>query len=389
LTSPTPGPRLALEREAVRVLQSIAGQGNALNDARLGKHLRFLLDIGFLTSTLTPDGISYQVTKDGARFLQEYEANNGGPGSATKSEMDWVIKRLLKNQVTVIIPTLNEAEAIGGVVSEVLAQGYNNIMVVDGYSTDLTVERAQRAGAAVIYQHGSGKSAAVKTAIEQAETPYVLFMDGDGTYDPKDIERLLNHSDHYAHIIGIRDRKQIPIVHRFGNWIISHTFSALFNVKTRDVCSGMYLLETDQVKQYNLEDAGFTAEIELASQSAAYTSLVEAPISYRPRIGTKKLNTWRDGLTILSEAFTLARRYNPILLYSFLAGLSIIPAAIVLGWVVFEGLTMGIWNSGSAILGVMLLLVAAQSFTLAGVSILTKHSHDRLMRAIKSTRATS
>jgi dolichol-phosphate mannosyltransferase len=226
----------------------------------------------------------------------------------------------------------------------------------------------------------------VKTAIENAETPYLLFMDADATYDPKDIWRLLLHSERYSHVIGARAKKHIPRIHRFGNWVISHTFSLLFGVRTSDVCSGMYLLETEEAKKHDIKEPGFVAEIELAAQSASTGKLTEVPVNYRPRIGTRKLNTWKHGFAILSAAFTLARRYNPIMLYSVLAALSILPAALLLSWVALEQLTRHVWHYGWALFGVMLLLVAAQAFTLASVSILTKHTEERLVRHMTHVR---
>jgi dolichol-phosphate mannosyltransferase len=168
--------------------------------------------------------------------------------------------------------------------------------------------------------------------------------------------------------------------------VISSTFSLLFTVKTSDVCSGMYLLETKEAKKYGLQEQGFVAEIELAAQSAATQSLAEVPISYRPRIGARKLNTWKHGLAILSAGFRLARRHNPILLYSGIAGLCIMPAALILGWVVVQELTTRTFHSGWALAGIMMLLVAVQAFTLASVSILTKHTEERLMKEIRSSR---
>jgi dolichol-phosphate mannosyltransferase len=303
-----------------------------------------------------------------------------------KIETDRILGAIVKDKVTVVLPALNEADGILPVIAELREDGYEKILVVDGYSSDVTAESAHENGVKVLYQHGIGKAGAVRTAIERVETPYVVFMDADHTYDPKDIWRLLLHSDHYSHVIGTRDREHIPRVHRFGNWIISEVFSVLFGVKITDVCSGMYLLETEEAKKYSLQETGFNIEIELAAQSASRENLTEVPINYRSRIGERKLSTWRNGLSILRAAFTLARRYNPIFLYSALTGLSIIPAAVVLGWVTLDQLTTGVFHSGWALAGIMLLLVAAQAFTLASVSILTKHSERRLMHEIRSSR---
>jgi dolichol-phosphate mannosyltransferase len=209
-------------------------------------------------------------------------------------------------------------------------------------------------------------------------------MDGDGSYDPKDIWRLLNHADNHAQVIGVRDRKHIPQLHRFGNWMISELFSLLFGVRVTDVCSGMYLLDASKAGGHNLEEPGFVAEIELAAQTASMQALTEVPINYRPRIGTRKLRTWSDGRAILSAAFKLALRYNPVFLYSGLATLSVIPAGSILLWVLWEWLATRVWHSGWALLGTILLFVAAQAFTLMSVSLLTKHAERRLLREIRN-----
>jgi dolichol-phosphate mannosyltransferase len=161
-------------------------------------------------------------------------------------------------------------------------------------------------------------------------------------------------------------------------------FSLLFGVNITDVCSGMYLLETSEAKNYDLEEPGFVAEIELAAQSAAMQQLTEVPINYRPRIGKGKLNTWRDGRAIISAAFKLAWKYNPILLCSGLAGLMAIPAAVVLAWILFEYVTRAVWHSAWALLGTGLLVLATQAFALAGMSLLAKNTERRMIQEIRN-----
>ena len=295
-----------------------------------------------------------------------------------------IIAAMAKGEVTIVLPTLNESGAISQVIEEIKEEGYHSIIVVDGYSTDMTDRIAFGNGVKLAYQHGIGKAGGVKTAIEQEKKPYLLFMDGDGTYDPKDIWRLLNHADRYGHVIGARDKKYINRVHRFGNWVISQLFSLLFGVKVTDVCSGMYLLETTEAKNYNLEEPGFVAEIELAAQSAAMQQLTQVPINYRPRIGKGKLKTWRDGRAIISAAFKLAWKYNPILLCSGLAGLMAIPAAVVLSWILFEYVTRAVWHSAWALLGAVLLVLATQAFALAGMSLLAKNTERRMIQEIRN-----
>jgi len=373
-------------KKAVQILQIIAKQDSLVKqetrDSKFEKHVAMLVSLGLVRSFLTPEGMSYEITETGSRFLDEYK--DADIDASLRIHPSEVITSFIKDKVTVVVPVLNEAEGICKIINEIEAEGYENVLVVDGYSTDKTPRLAYANGAKVVYQHGSGKAGAVKTAIERVQTPYMLFMDGDCTYDPKDIWRLLNHNEHYAHVIGVRDRQHVQRIHRFGNWVISQVFSALFNVRATDVCSGMYLLETEEARKYTIQEGGFTVEIELAAQSASKESLTEVPINYRPRIGSRKLNTWRHGLAILSAAFRLARRYNPILLYSSVAGLAIVPAVLVLAWVIFEQLTKRMFHSGWALAGIVLLLVAAQAFTLASISVLTKHTERRLIQEMKS-----
>ena len=316
----------------------------------------------------------------------QLDQSRSNPGN--KINVNEMYVNLAKDQVTIVIPTLDEAEGIENVLAEVEKEGYKHVLVVEGYSKDETAEKAHQNGVRVVYQHGPGKAGAIRTAIDRVETPYMLFMDGDCTYDPKDIWRLLNHATHYAHVIGARDKRNIPRLHRIGNWVISKTFSILFGVNLSDVCSGMYLLETEEARKYKLQEPGFMVEIELAACSAANEEVTEVPISYRQRVGKGKLSAW-NGFSILCAAFMLARRRNPILLYSSLAALLVIPGSIILGWVFLERLMAGVWHQTWGLLGAVVLLMGAQAITLASVSMLTRHSEDRLRHEIKSTKVGS
>jgi dolichol-phosphate mannosyltransferase len=67
------------------------------------------------------------------------------------------------DEVTVVIPTLNEEAAVGKVIAELNEEGFHNILVVDGYSSDGTVNVVKGNGTRVLYQHGPGKTGALKT----------------------------------------------------------------------------------------------------------------------------------------------------------------------------------------------------------------------------------
>jgi len=224
-----------------------------------------------------------------------------------------------KTDLTIVIPVKNEEGAIGHVIDELHQEGYTNILVVDGYSTDRTAEVAKsKPGVVFIQQHGKGKTGAVKTAIEHVTTPYMLIVDGDYTYPAKDIQNLLAHCSSYAQVIGAREKTNISPLHRFGNKIITSTFNLLFGAGISDVCSGMYLLNTQVARELELSSKGFITEVEIASQTAARHNIADEPIGYRERIGKSKLSTI-NGFGILTNVIKLSMKHNPILFFAALA----------------------------------------------------------------------
>lgn len=289
---------------------------------------------------------------------------------------------ITKDQLTIVIPVKNEELAISPVIDELLEEGYSNILVVDGYSIDKTAQiLLEKQTVSFIQQHGKGKTGAIKTAIENVSTPYLLILDGDYTYQAKDIQRLLNHCANYAQVIGVRDRSNISLIHRFGNRIITKSFNLLMGTNLSDICSGMYLLKTEVAKSIEFGSRNFAVEVEIAAQTAAEHQVTEVPIGYRSRIGKPKLS-WRNGFEILSSVVSLARKYNPILLFSAFSLLSIIPAVSILAWVTFSELVLGVWHSGWALMGVMLLLFASQAFAVGTMALVLKRTEKRIIQRV-------
>jgi len=290
------------------------------------------------------------------------------------------------NDVTVVIPTLNEREAIGLVLEELKREGYVNILVVDGYSTDGTPDIAREKGALVVNQYGAGKAGAIKTALELVKTPYMLVMDGDYTYDPRDIKRLLAHAPSYDEVIGARSNPQsMGWFHRLGNKIINQVFNLLLGAGLSDVCSGMYLIRTEALKGADLRSRGFDVEVEIAAHLCSYGKVTEVPINYRRRIGRRKLQTFRDGVQIVTSVISLARAYNPLFLFSTLASIFAIPGAILTIWELYLRYAYGAeaWSMGVAWLGLILLIIGLQGFTAATISLMLKRMERRIIQTLK------
>jgi glycosyltransferase involved in cell wall biosynthesis len=286
-----------------------------------------------------------------------------------------------KDEITIVLPVLNEEAALGKVLSELISEGYNKILVVDGYSNDLSLEVAQEFGVQWIQQNGRGKTGAIKTALEHVNTPFILLMDGDYTYDPKDITKFLAHAKHYDEIIGARMKNNASTSpsHRFGNRFITGVFNFLFGTKISDVLSGMYLLRTETARELDLYTTGFSVEVEIAAQVVGKGELTEVPINYRTRIGKQKLSTWKDGPKILSATFKLARLHNPAFFLSFIAGLTAIPG---LGILLYEFL-MRTTDLGLTLTGVVLLLIGSQALVAGTIAVLVKRMERRLAKQIR------
>jgi dolichol-phosphate mannosyltransferase len=304
---------------------------------------------------------------------------------------DRVISRLLssrpvrKDDVTIVVPTLNEEGAIGKVLDELFSNGYRHILVVDGYSKDRTVQIAESKGVNVAKQHGIGKTGAIKTAIDLVPTPYMLIMDGDYTYAAADIEKFLDHAHNYDQIVGVRSRENISRLHRLGNGIISKCFNLMFDTSLSDVCSGMYLLRTEPAKELDLHSGGFNADVEIIAQTAVRGEITEVPIEYRARIGKPKLSTWKNGTQIIYSVLVWTRVYNPVFIFSIIATLAFIPGLAILVWVGLSWLLRGTFYSGWALMASILLLGAGEALTVGSLSLLIKRSEARITKRLKQT----
>lgn len=289
-------------------------------------------------------------------------------------------------EVTVVVPTLNEVEAIGAVIDELRMYGFSKILVVDGRSTDGTPEVAASRGATVITQRGRGKSDAIRTALDFVDTPYVLVIDGDYTYDPSSAGKMLELAQSYDEVIGVRaeGRENIPVINRLGNWLLTKMFNVLFGTKLRDVCSGMYLIRTSVASRAWFETKGFSIEVELAAHVASTTRrIAEVDIKYRPRIGKPKLGA-RHGFLIALDAVRLALRYNPAFFIFAVGATALLPAAAILAWVAHELLFLGVKHHVWAIIGTVLAGAGVQSLLLAVMALFIKRVEYRITEKLEA-----
>ncbi|MDK2782818.1 MAG: dolichol-phosphate hexosyltransferase [Thermococcaceae archaeon] len=276
------------------------------------------------------------------------------------------IKKLDPSEVTILIPTKNEEDGIGWVIDEFKKLGYNNILVIDGHSTDRTREIAEAKGAKVVLQSGRGKGQAVAEAFKMIDTPVVVIIDGDGTYDPKDVEKMLQPIERGMadHVIGNRlinfEKGAFTRLNLIGNKIFNWFFRFIYGVEVHDLLTGYRALTRELYKSVELEKHGFEIETELTVETIAKGfRLAEVPINYYKRKGKANLHPIKDGWRIGKTIIELLVRYNPARYLYFIGALFLIFGLISGLYVVHEWLN-GISHDLLAIVTAILVLGGIQ-----------------------------
>lgn len=244
--------------------------------------------------------------------------------------------------VTVVIPTLNEEEAIGEVVEGFVKRGYR-VLVVDGNSRDRTREIAKEKGAEVVIQSGKGKGQAIAQAFGMVDSEVVVLIDGDGSYLPEEVEKLIEPIEKGIadHVVGNRffsyEKGAFTRLNLLGNRLLNFFFRFAYGVELRDILSGYRALRKEVYKSVELRKSGFEVETELTVETLAKGfKILEVPITYRKRGGRTKLNPLRDGLRIGKTIYELMSRYSPAR-YLYIFGLLFIFLGLITGsYVVYE-----------------------------------------------------
>ena len=268
------------------------------------------------------------------------------------------------DDVTIIVPTLDEEEAISFVIDDLQIEGYDNILIVDGNSKDNTIEIVKEKKIPYITQKGKGKTGAILSALKYVKTPYIVLIDGDRTYAAKNIQNLFPYISEFDEVIGAREtgRENITKLNQFGNRFINFYFNVLFDTKLSDVCSGMYLLKTEFAKSLILETEGFDIEVEIAAHAALNKSIVESPIDFFSRLGTQKLNPLSDGLKILTTISKMAMKYQRLRFISFIAIMMMFPGILLLSYPFIFNILR--YDPSSYFIGLLFLVFSVQGFIL-------------------------
>ena len=297
-----------------------------------------------------------------------------------------------KDQVCVLIPTLNEAPTIGGLIEKFKVLGFQNILVIDGHSTDATRQIASNTGARVIEQGGRGKGTAIIEAFSLIEEPYILMMDGDGTYAPEESEKMLEPLFlGAAHVIGDRltleNRLAFSWLNYTGNWILNRLFKVAHGRYLNDILSGYRAFTREAVRQLQLKETGFGIETEISAEAVRNKQDIRIiPVSYKKRSGTPtKLNPFHDGIKISTIIYRLAKMSNP-LFYFGLIGVIFMIAGLLTGAYVLQQWLSRIDHIPLTILTMLLIIVGFQIFMFGILSDMMLAYHREIIHEVQTMR---
>ncbi len=223
-------------------------------------------------------------------------------------------------RVSVIIPTHNEAQAIGRVLADLPAGIVTEVLVVDSNSTDGTAEIAERMGARVLREPRRGYGRACLTGLAATNAPdVVVFLDGDYSDRPDELPLLLAPIlEGRADItLGSRLAKQsiagaLPWHSVFGNRLAAVMIRLLYRQKISDL-GPFRAARAEVLWQLALEEATYGWAVEMILKGAlGGFRIVEVPVSYYPRIGKSKISGTLKG-SVGAAWFILSR----IVLYRF------------------------------------------------------------------------
>ena len=211
-----------------------------------------------------------------------------------------------------VIAALNEEQGIGLTIAEMKdILGDIPTLVVDGKSTDKTVQLAKNMGATILTQNGTGKGDALAKALENLDpnVSYMVLTDADYTYPAKYVPgmiKILDENPKVGMVCGNRfngnvDKKALYRIFHLGNKLLALAHKTLNGVALEDPLTGLRVIRTDILREWRIESKGFDIEVELNNfvQKKGYTTQ-EILIEYRARLGEKKLKA-RHGFAILKR----------------------------------------------------------------------------------------
>lgn len=216
----------------------------------------------------------------------------------------------MKEKISVVIPTLNEEKNLPYLLNTIPKYVFE-VIVVDGYSKDKTVEIAKKYNTKILYDR-EGKGSALIKGLNASKGDIVIMMDADCSHKTEEFELLIGGiKSGYDVCMGSRfiqggGTLDMPLLRKFGNKFFVFLVNLFWKMNYSDLCYGYRSFNRNAIKQLNLDSKGFAIETEISIKAAKNKlKVLEVPSFEKKRkSGKGKLKTFKHGKEISKRIIT-------------------------------------------------------------------------------------
>jgi len=291
-------------------------------------------------------------------------------------------------RIAILIPCFNEATTIAKVVADFRAAAPDAVIYAyDNNSTDDSARLAREAGAVVIREYRQGKGFVVRSMFRDVDADCYVMVDGDDTYPADEALELckLVESGEADMVIGDRlsstyFAENTRQFHGFGNRLVRFLVNRIFRSDVHDIMSGCRAFSRRFVRSFPVLSGGFEVETEMTVHALDRNFLIrEVPITYRDRTegSESKLNTFSDGIGVLSTIIKLFRDYRPLQFFTIVAVVLFVISAIMFGVPLGEYLRTGFVRRVPTLVVAIALGTSAMLSLVCGIVLDSIRTHSR------------
>ncbi len=225
--------------------------------------------------------------------------------------------------VSVVLPAYNEQDGVRRAIESFYETGVvDDVLVVDNNSTDQTVAEIGKTKATLIQETTQGYGAALTRGLREANSDYIVTAEPDGTFDGKDVIKLLAYAEDFELVCGTRTTKELiwdganmGWLLRNGNTIVAKFLELLHNTCSLSDCGcTMRLIRRDALQKIlpllTVTGSHFLPEMLILSRKKGL-QIIEIPVNYHDRVGSSKITgTLRGTISTAWKMFTLIVSYR-------------------------------------------------------------------------------
>ncbi|MHA1908083.1 MAG: glycosyltransferase family 2 protein [Candidatus Thorarchaeota archaeon] len=218
-----------------------------------------------------------------------------------------------------VLLTLNEIEGSRALVEKIPFDLFDNVLLVDGGSTDGTKEFWESKGIKIANRRSPGRGSAFIIALEECKEDILLFFSPDGNEDPRYIPRLLKSLDHSDLVIATRFGKggtseDADPIRTFGNLFFTALCNLLFRAGVTDAVNGFRAIKRERMIRLHLPPSKFEIEMQMTIRAAkSGMQIAEIPTHEPERIGgvskAKSIDVGWSYLVLFLKEILLGKRF--------------------------------------------------------------------------------